>query len=358
MEKMKAAVYYGPGDIRIETVDVPKLHPDWVLLKVRASGICGSDLHLYRQKTSIKIESELGKGKYVPGHELSGEVHELGANVTKLREGDRVGVEPIVGCGKCDWCHVGWYNLCANPRLIGFYHAGGFAEYCAVPEDKCLKLPENVSFEEAATLDCIAVAEHAVRRARVCNEDAVTILGAGAIGLFATQAALVAGAREVYVVGTHDFQLRIAGKFGATSTINARSEKPADRIMELTAGRGVDKVIEAVGGEASTIADAVGMLRRRGVIVVTGIFVKPVPVDMFGLLNKELSLTGAWGYEYWTHMKEFAVSLELLTRAKIDAKTLITHKYPLHEISEAYETAMNKERTKSIKVEMVSQDQE
>lgn len=353
MEKMKAAVFFGPRDIKIETVDVPKLQPNWVLLKVRASGICGSDLHLYRQNTSIKIESEIGEGKYVPGHEVSGEVHELGADVTKLTEGDRVGVEPLIGCGKCRWCRIGWYNLCTNRRLIGFYYPGGFAEYCAVPEEKCLKLPENISFEEAATLDCIAVAEHAINRANVCNEDAVAVLGAGTIGQFATQVALNAGAREVYVVGTHDFQLETARKFGATATINARHEKVVDRIMELTAGRGVDKVIEAVGGESSTIADAIGMLRRRGTIVATGVFVKPMPVDLFGLLAKELSLTGAWIYEYWTHMKEIAISLELLSKGRIDAKTLITHKYPLEKVSEAYDTAMDKKRTKSIKVQIV-----
>ena len=192
-----------------------------------------------------------------------------------------------------------------------------------------------------------------MKRAEVCNEDAVAILGAGTIGLFAAQAALTAGAREVYVVGTHDFQLKIARKLGAKSTIDARSEKPVQRIMELTGGRGVDKAIEAVGGEAATVADAIGMLRRRGVIVVTGIFVKPMPIDMFGLLTKELRLTGAWGYEYWTHTKEFAISLELLARGKIDAKTLITHRYPLDKVSEAYETAMTKERKKSIKVEIV-----
>jgi len=351
--KMKAAVFYGPRNIRVEDLDVPKLQPDWVLLKVRASGVCGSDLHLYREKTSIKIKSELGEGRYVPGHEVSGEVYEVGANVSNLRAGDRVGVEPLVGCGRCEWCRVGCYNLCPDSRLIGFYYLGGFAEYCAVPQDRCFMLPKNVSFEEAATLDCIAVAEHAVKRAEVCNEDAVAILGAGTIGLFAAQAALTAGAREVYVVGTHDFQLKIARKLGAKSTIDARSEKPVQRIMELTGGRGVDKAIEAVGGEAATVADAIGMLRRRGVIVVTGIFVKPMPIDMFGLLTKELRLTGAWGYEYWTHTKEFAISLELLARGKIDAKTLITHRYPLDKVSEAYETAMTKERKKSIKVEIV-----
>ena len=353
MQDMKAAVLHGPRDIRIETLNVPKLRPDWVLLKVRAAGICGSDLHLYKEKTSIIIESELGKGLYVPGHELSGEISKLGAAVTGLSEGDRVAVEPIVNCGECDWCHIGWYNLCANSKLIGFYYNGGFAEYCAVPAEKCFKIPENVSFEEAATLDCIAVAEHAVKRAEVCSEDTVAILGAGSIGLFAAQAASVAGAREVFVVGTHEFQLKAANIFNITATINARKENPVDKINELTEGMGVDKVIEAVGGDSSTITDGIAMLKRRGTIVLTGIFLKPMPIDTFALLTKELKLTGAWGYEYWTRMKEFALSLDLLERGRIIAGKIITHKYPLDRVSEAYETALDKQKTESIKVQIV-----
>lgn len=352
MEKMKVAVFYGPKNIQIKRLKMPKLKPNWVLIKVHAAGICGSDLHLYKEKTSIPIVSEIGKGKYVPGHEFSGEIYKIGSKVKNLKEGEKVVVEPLIGCGKCHWCRVGWYNLCENSRLIGFYYIGGFAEYCAVPAENCFKLPKNVSFEEAATLDCIAVAEHAVNTARVNTEDSVAVFGAGTIGLFAVQAALNAGAREVYAIGTHDFQLEMAKKFRVSATINAKREKAVDRIMELTDKLGVDKVIEAVGGEASTIVDAIRILRRRGVLIVTGIFVKPMPIDMFGLLTKELSLIGAWGYSYWTHKKEFAISLDLLAKGKIDAKSLITHKYTLEKINEAYETALNKEKTKSIKVQI------
>ncbi len=353
MGKMKAAVLHGPKDLRIDAVEIPKLDPGWILLKVKATGICGSDLHLYKEKTFIPINSVLGEGIYVPGHELSGEVHEIGEGVTTLKKGDRVAVEPTVNCGECNWCRIGWYNICANSGLIGFYYIGGLAEYCVVPEDKCFKLPKNVSFEEAATLDCIAVAEHAINRAEISSEDSVAILGAGSIGLFAVQGALLQGAREVYVAGTHDFQTRAAERFGATEVVNARKENTVERIMELTDGRGVDKVIEAVGGEAPVLDEGVNMLRRRGTLVATGIFLNPMPINMFSLVTKEVRLTGAWGYGYWTHKKEFALSLEMLAKGKIDAKPIITHKYSLEEASEAFEVALDKKKNESIKVQVL-----
>jgi L-iditol 2-dehydrogenase len=227
------------------------------------------------------------------------------------------------------------------------------AEYCAVPADKCFKLPDNVSFEDAALLDCISVAEHAVKLAQVSNEDTIAVSGAGTIGLLAVKAALLAGAREVHAIGTHDFQLKVAKDFGATSTINALTQKPVDRINELTGGSGVDKVIEAVGGASSAVSDGLSMLRRRGTLVTTGIFTKPITIEPFGFLTKELVMRSAWGYEHWTHMKEFALSLDLLARGKLDAKRLVTHRYPLNEAPTAFDAALNKEKSKSIKVQIV-----
>ncbi|MFW9800540.1 MAG: zinc-binding dehydrogenase [Candidatus Thorarchaeota archaeon] len=352
MGKMKAAILYGPRDIRVEEIDIPKLEPGWVLVKVRAVGICGSDLHLYKEKTFIPINSVLGEELYVPGHELAGEIHEIGEGVTTLTKGDRVCVEPTVNCGECEWCNAGWYHLCANSGLIGFYHIGGLSEYCAVPAEKCFKLPKNVSFEEAATLDCIAVAEHAINRAEISSEDSVAILGAGSIGLFAVQGALIAGAREVYSTGTHGFQTKAAEQFGATAAINAREENVVERILELTSGRGVDKVIEAVGGEAPVLDEGVSMLRRRGTLVATGIFLNPMQINMFSLITKEVRLTGAWGYGYWTHMKEFALSLEMLANGRMDAKPIITHKFPLDQTADAFEVALDKAKNESIKVQI------
>lgn len=350
--KMKAAVYHGPRDIRIEEIKRPEPRPGWVLLKVKASGICGSDLHLYKEKTSISISSPLGDGIYVPGHELSGTVAAMGKGVESLKVGERVAVEPLVGCGNCKWCDTGHYNLC-NYNLIGFQYLGGFAEYCAVPADKCFVLPEHVSFEEGATLDCIAVAEHAVKRAGICNEDTTVVIGAGAIGLFAVQAAIAAGSSEVYVVGTHGFQLETAKKLGATDVVNAKTENTVERIGDLLSGEGADKIIEAVGGETNVIDEAISMIHARGTIVMTGIFLSPIALNLFNLLTKEVILTSAWGYEYWTHRKEFEVGLDLLAKGKLNARDLITHKFGLDEVNLAYDAAINKAKSESIKVQIV-----
>lgn len=353
MDKMKAAVLHGPRDVRLENIDISRLEPEWILLKVGATGICGSDLHIYKEKTSIQVISQLGQGKYVPGHEVSGTIFRVGSKVDGLEEGDRVGVEPLIGCGKCRWCKVGWYNLCENSKLIGFYYNGGMAEYCAAPAENCFELPDHVSFEEAATLDCIAVALHAVNKARICTEDTVAVLGSGTIGLFALQLALAGGAKEIYITGTHDFQLEKAKQLGATAAIDIKKENLAAKIMEITGGKGVDKVIEAVGGISNTVADAVDITRKKGTIVTIGIFTKCPPIDMFKLLTKELVLTSAWGYAYYTYRKEFEISLDLLAKKKVNAQELITHKYPLEKVKEAFETALNKDKAKSIKVQLV-----
>lgn len=350
---MKAGILYGPRDLRVEEIDIPKLLPGWVLIKVRAAGICGSDLHLYKEKTFIPISSVLGEGKYIPGHEVAGEVQEVGEGVNSLHEGDRVVIEPTINCGSCDWCNIGLYNLCEKSALIGFYYVGGFAEYCIAPEEKCFKISEKITFEEAATLDCVAVAARAVKRAEVSLEDSVAVLGAGTIGLFTAQLAILAGAREVYISGTHEYQLKTAERYGVTATINARKENSVERIMELTSGNGVDKVIEAVGGTAPVIDEGVSMVRRQGIIVATGIFLDPVPVNMFSLVTKEARLTGAWGYAFWNHLKEFEVSLDLLEKGRIDAKSLITHKFPLEKASQAFQAALEKSTSKSIKVQII-----
>jgi L-iditol 2-dehydrogenase len=350
---MRAAILYGPKDIRIENMEIPKVKPGWVLIKVRATGICGSDLHFYKEKPFVPIISEVGKGRYVPGHEFSGEVYKLGFKVKSLKEGDRVGVEPIVGCGKCQWCKVGWYNLCEHYKLIGFHFIGGMAEYCVAPAENCFKLPDDVPFDSAAILDCIAVAIHAVNKAKIRGGDSILIIGAGTIGLLVLQIALIYGASDIYVVGKYDFQLEKAKRLGATAVINSKNENFSKKIMEITDGKGVAKVIETVGGTSNVISDVLDITQKKGIIVTTGIFTKPLSIDFFKILTNELTITSSWGYCYIDRRKEFEIALDFLVKGKINTQELITHKYPLEKVNEAFEAALNKDKEKSIKVEII-----
>lgn len=351
---MKAAVFYGPQNIKWETVSKPKIKPNWVLLKVKATGICGSDIHIYKGEKHFPTESRVERGLYVPGHEFSGEIHKAPQEYDNLQDGCRVGVEPIISCQKCRWCRMGDYNLCENVRFVGFHYAGAMAEYCAVPAKNCLILPSEVSFQAAAMLDCIAVAVHATNKAEISSGNSVAILGAGTIGLLTLQIALLEGAKEVYISGTHDFQLEKAKNLGAKSAINARKESVAEKVLASTDREGVDKVIETVGGSADVFSDAVAISRKRATIITLGDFVRPIPMDMTRFLRKELVLRSAWGYSYHRHRKEFEISLDILSQRRIRAEELITHTYHLAQVEEAFEAALNKEKTKAIKVQMVA----
>lgn len=175
MKKMKAAVFYGAGDIRIEERSLPRIGPGELLVKIKAAGICGSDLHGYR---SAPRNSE----GHMFGHEYSGEVVEIAKDVENLAIGDRVGLEPLVGCGKCGYCLSGNYHLC-----LDLWHIPGFAEYQKFPQGKAFTLPDQVSYEEASTLDCIAVAVHAARLSGLKGGEIIAVLGAGTIGLLTMQ---------------------------------------------------------------------------------------------------------------------------------------------------------------------------
>lgn len=352
MGSMKAAIFLGPRNIRWQTVPTPEIKPGWVLLKVKTTGICGSDLHIYKGERPFPTKDGAERGLHVLGHEFSGEIHKTTQESDGLQEGCRVGVEPIIGCHKCQWCRIGDYNLCANACFIGFHFAGGMAEYCAVPSNNCLILPNEVSFQSAAMLDCVAVAVHAAKKAEISIGDSVAILGAGTIGLLTLQVAMLEGAKEVHISGTHDFQLEKAKKLGAKDAVNARKESVVQKVLASTDGEGVDKVIETAGGGAEVFSDAIGISCKGATIVTLGDFVGPISLDMTRFLRKELVLRSAWGYGCYGHKKEFGISLDMLAQRRIRTEELITHTYSLTQVEEAFEAALNREKTKAIKVQM------
>jgi 2-desacetyl-2-hydroxyethyl bacteriochlorophyllide A dehydrogenase len=343
---LRVAVIYGPGDIRVEERDIPEVGPEEVLVNIKACGICGSDLHSYRSGP------RLTKGRML-GHEYSGVVVKIGENVRNVSIGDRVGVEPLVNCGRCSYCLSGLYHLCPNLTW-----PPGFAEYQVLPWRKVFKLPENVSFEEAALLDCVAVAFHAVRLSGLKGGETVTVLGAGSIGLLTMQIAKLFGASKVYQTGTYDAQLKLAKELGADAVINVGEEDLMEKIKELTgvelltfmnmeAPKGVDYVFEAVGGSKSPIQDAINIVKRGGTIVVIGSPRRLVDLSM--IVPKEVKIMGSWSYGYLGSTPEFQIAINLISSGKVNVKKLITHVFPLERIKEAFDTAADK-TTGSIKV--------
>ncbi len=351
---MKAARFYGGKDIRIEDVPTPVPGPGEALVRVLATGICGSDLHPYRNPAG----TQPGRSRpYLTGHELAGEVAAVGPGVEELAVGQRVGVEPrhLVGCGECRWCRRGDYQLCPMLGQVGGHavHSTGFAAYSLESADKCFPLPAGLSIEEAAILDVYAVAVHAVHRVPVCPLDTVVVLGVGAIGLATAQVAKAAGAGRVIAVGTRDASLAVAREVGCDGTINATQEDVAETVTALTDGVGAEIVYEAVGGRAPTLGQATQVVSPGGRVGIIGSFVEPQALDPRPCLRKEVSLHWVWSYGTWHGIPEFRIALDMMAARRVVAGRLITHRFPLERIGEAFSAADDKRASGAIKVLLI-----
>lgn len=338
---MKAGVVYGPMDIKVEEVDVPTPGRGEVLLKVKAAGICGSDLHYHRSAASKERVRRL-----MGGHELSGYITEVGEGVTSRLVGERVGVEPLLGCGNCNYCQTGRYHLCKGLKHPG----GGFQEYTVLSQDKVFPIPDQVTYEEAATLDCFAVAVHAVHRSALSIADSVAVIGDGAIGLSTLQIAKVSGAKNLALIGHHDKNLEIGKKVGADLTINSKKDDVLPAILEFTNGDGCDIVFETVGGRSDTINRAIEMTRPGGRVVVIGIFTVGCEIPLWKALRYEIDVIFSYSYSTWNGQSEFQIALDLLSKGRIDARSLITHKFTIDKLKDAFACALNKDESSALKV--------
>jgi len=338
---MLAARFYGGKDIRVEEVPDPVPGPGEVLVRVRAAGICGSDLHGYRRGTP-------GAAPRTPGHELAGEVVALGEGVVGLAPGERVGGEPLVGCGHCAWCRSGDYHLCPELEHIGGARPGGFARYTVAPADRLYPLPPQVTCDEAALLDVLAVAVHALSRVPVAPGERVAVIGAGAIGLSIAQMAALSGGM-VAVLGRRDAPLRLAAQFPNVTGLRLQDE-PVAAVRAWSGGEGADVVFEAVGGTADTLDLALHLAAPHGQVGAVGSFQEPQTLDVRVAMRGELSVSWVWSYARRGHRPEFAIALELLAAGALQAAPLITHRFPLERTAEAFAVAEDKRTYESIKV--------
>ncbi len=345
---MKAALFYGGADIRVQEVSTPIPGPGQVLVRVKVAGVCGSDLHGYRDRTPSPGQP------YMKGHELAGQIAALGPGVEGLSVGQRVGVEPghLISCGRCRWCRRGDTQLCPDLGQMGGrrIHSTGFAEYSIESAANCYPLPDDLSIEQAAILDVYAVAVHAVHRVPVSPVDTVAILGTGAIGLATAQVAKAAGAGRVIVVGRRAAPLELARQIGCDETVDASQVEVGEGVRTLTEGRGADVVFEAVGGAAPTLGQAIEVAARGGRVGVIGAFREPQVLASQRCMRKELSLHWVWSYGLWRGVPEYQIALELLVEGTVTAAPLITHRFPLARIGEAFAAAADKRTSGAIKV--------
>jgi len=346
-DKMTAALKTAEGDFSISEVKVPELKkPDWVLARVRVAGICGTDLRHWKEEDP-NLECK------IMGHELAGEVVSVGPEVKNVKPRDRVVIETVLGDDTCEWCTVQQYNLCPdlyNVRMDTVSQA--FAQYVSGPAKKFYKLPDHVSFEEAALLDTFSVGLHALQLSGIKVNDKVAIIGSGSIGLGQLQLAKIAGA-DVIIFDIVDSSLQLAKELGADVVVNTNNEDGYQKLMEFTKNRGADIVFECAGGTAMqmTLPLATSFSRIGGKVVIVGGFDKgktTTELEWQRIQMGEIKLIPSASYSFWDIYPEMQICLDLLAKGKLNAKKMITHNFPIEKINEAFTTAQNKEETNAL----------
>lgn len=333
----KAVYMSGVGKMVTKEVPIPEPKDGEVLIRVDSVGICGSDLHYYQHGN---IGDFVVEGDFILGHECAGEVVGLGANVKTLELGDRVALEPGKPCGKCEFCKSGKYNLC--PDVIFFatppYH-GVLTNYVAYDSDMCFKLPDNMSYEEGALVEPLAVGLHAANQGSVKLGDTVVVFGAGCIGLVTLLAAKANGASKVYVVDIIEKRLDFARKLGATEVINAKQEDGIAKINELTEGKGADVVIETAGSPI-TVKQTVDVVKIGGTVVLVGMTVNSeTSYDFMKLMGKEGTVKTIFRYR-----NLYPVAINAISSGTINVKDIVTHRFEFDKTKEAFDFVVENQK--------------
>lgn len=325
--RQKAVVTDGTGSARAEEREIPEPGPGEALVRVTAVGICGSDVGL--------IEGEGPPWTDYPvvlGHEVAGEVVEVGEAVDDLEEGQRVALHGFVYCGTCDACRDGRYYQCDDLNEIGFTVDGGYRKYAAWPAYTLTPLPDDVSDVQASQIDSAGCTLHAMQRISTSFTDTAAVLGPGSLGLYGVQLLRAQGVKDVILTGTRDERLAAGERLGATRTVNVREEDPVEAIRDHTDGRGVDVCVEAAGA-GDVLDTCVRSAAKQGKIVLTGAFGQRKELDPDEIVAKELQIVGGVTA---SHAVDEVV--ELFRRGDLTTDGVVTHEFPLDEYEEALDT--------------------
>lgn len=335
---MKAGILHGAGEISCELIPVPEAGSKEVLVAIKVTGICGSDVSRFLRGISPY-------GFKILGHECAGEVVKVGSEVTGVKSGERVAIMPVIPCRHCDFCRAGEYSLCDNFIRLGTRVDGCFAEYVKVASENLLKLPSTVDYESASLLEPSSVALHTVKRAGITPGDVVVVLGCGPIGLLIAQWAKILGARKVFAVDIAEVKLGIARKTGITDCINAKAKDPVEVVMRETKGRGADLVLEAAGSE-TTLEQSIRMTRKLGKISLLGLVEKDVTLPqktITDIMRRELTIYGVYDADTKpVPFNSWEASLHFIETGRLDVKSLITHRFRIDEIKSVFEKVSRK----------------
>lgn len=321
---MKALLLSAYNKLELAELTRPAPGPEEVVVQVAACGICGSDVHGYDGSSGRRIPP------IVMGHEAAGIVAETGPGVTGFQQGDRVTFDSTIYCGECDYCRSGEVNLCDFRQVVGvscgdYRRHGAFAEYVVVPQRILYRLPDALSFPEAAMLEAVSVALHAVRVSEMRGGETALVIGAGMIGLLTLQAARAAGAKRVFITDLDATRLKLAKEMGADETLHLSGAELIAEVMRLTAGKGVDIALEAVGRN-ETISTAIDSVRKGGTVTLIGNISPEITLPLQKVVSRQIRLQGTAASS-----GEYPQAIELMTAGKIRVKPLITAVAPLDE---------------------------
>jgi Threonine dehydrogenase and related Zn-dependent dehydrogenases len=338
---MKSLKLYGARDIRFEDAEDPVIqNSKEVKVKVKAVGICGSDISRYAKL-----------GPYVPGmvwgHEFSGEVVEVGTDVTKVKPGQKVTACPALYCGECDSCKKAKYAQCEHLDVIGAHRYGAFADYIGLPEENIVPVPDHVNYDDAAVVEPSCVVVHGYYKTGIKAGDTVAVIGCGTIGLLAIQWAKIFGAKSVIAIDIDDTKLGMAKEVGADITINSMGKEPFEEVYKVTDHKGVDISVESAGTPI-TSAQAFSLTGKGGKVLFVGIPYGDVMVKRLyfeKIVRNELQVFGSWNAISAPFPgQEWETCVHFIKNGQLKMEPLITHRYPLSAGPQAFEmTAERKE---------------
>ena len=356
---MKAGVLFGYKNLTLQEVPVEEPKAGEVLIKVGACGICGSDIRYYYGENAWSLHTlcynEPTPGAGILGHEVAGTIVKLGTNTSEWQVGDRVGVLAFKSCGRCEFCLQNLPNLCAFQHHIGHdgrwkevdYAPGGYSEYMPIWKDKIFSLPEHISFVEATQLDGLAVAIHALDRSGLALGDSLVVIGAGAIGLLVAQAGIAIGAGKVMVLDTRDKPLAVVNELGIEEARKINQENLKKEIQDFTNQKGADVIIDTVG-TGKTITASLRSLNRFGRLILVATTEDEITIKPTDLAGERI-ITNSANSLYRNYPKD----ISLLASGKVQTKPFITHLFPLENLAEAFQLALDKEKNDVIKIVLV-----